>query len=65
MNLLKSITALWKSNNFIVITGNPLEGYEFIGPFTNLDDAMELRTEITESGGEGYVTELSKEYCNE
>ena len=63
MNLLKyhyekAKNCLYGKNKFIVVKGNPVEGYSFIGPFTHFNDALKNK-------GDGYVAELSKEDCNE
>ena len=29
------------SKTFIIMSGNPFEGYEFFGPFDNIDDAQD------------------------
>jgi len=45
-------------NKFIVVRGNPIDGYKFVGPFNSISTA-------TERKGDGYVAELSKETGNE
>ena len=54
----KAINCLYGKNKFIVVKGNPIEGYRFVGPFSHFDDALKRK-------GDGYVAELSKEDCNE
>ena len=49
---------MYGKNQFIVVNGNPVDGYRFVGPFNHFDDALNKR-------GDGYVAELSKEDCNE
>ena len=63
MNLLKyhyekAKNSLYGKNQFIVVNGNPVDGYKFVGPFNHFDDALNKR-------GDGYVAELSKEIDNE
>ena len=63
MNLLKyhyekAKNSLYGKNQFIVVNGNPVDGYKFVGPFNHFDDALNKR-------GNGYVAELSKEIDNE
>ena len=54
----KAKNCLYGKNKFIVVNGNPIEGYTFVGPFSHFDDALRKK-------GDGYVAELSKEDCNE
>ena len=54
----KARNCLYGRNKFIVIKGNPIDGYSFVGPFTHFDDALKIK-------GDGYVAELSKEIDNE
>jgi len=54
----KAKNCLYGNNKFIVVSGNPVDGYKFVGPFNHFDDAL------TEKG-DGYVAELSKEIDNE
>ena len=63
MNLLKyhyekAKNCLYGNNKFIVVNGNPVDGYKFVGPFNHFDDALTKK-------GDGYVAELSKEIDNE
>ena len=63
MNLLKyhyekAKNSLYGKNQFIVVNGNPVDGYKFVGPFNHFDAALNKR-------GNGYVAELSKEIDNE
>ncbi len=50
----KAKNCLYGKNKFIVVNGNPIEGYTFVGPFSHFDDALKRK-------GDGYVAELSKE----
>ena len=50
----KAKNCLYGKNKFIVVNGNPIEGYTFVGPFSHFDDALRRK-------GDGYVAELSKE----
>ena len=50
----KAKNCLYGKNKFIVVNGNPIEGYTFVGPFSHFDDALRRI-------GDGYVAELSKE----
>jgi len=54
----KARNSLYGKNQFIVVNGNPVDGYRFVGPFNHFDDALNKR-------GDGYVAELSKEIDNE
>ena len=54
----KAVNSLYGKNQFIVVNGNPVDGYRFVGPFNHFDDALNKR-------GDGYVAELSKEIDNE
>ena len=54
----KAKNCLYGNNKFIVVSGNPVDGYKFVGPFNHFDDALNKR-------GNGYVAELSKEIDNE
>jgi hypothetical protein len=54
----KAKNCLYGNNKFIVVSGNPVDGYKFVGPFNHFDDALTKK-------GDGYVAELSKEDCNE
>jgi hypothetical protein len=54
----KAKDSLYSKNQFIVVNGNPVDGYRFVGPFNHFDDALNKK-------GDGYVAELSKEDCNE
>ena len=54
----KARNSLYGKNQFIVVNGNPIDGYKFVGPFNHFDDALIKR-------GDGYVAELSKEIDNE
>ena len=54
----KAKNSLYGKNQFIVVNGNPVDGYRFVGPFNHFDDALTKK-------GDGYVAELSKEDCNE
>tara|TARA_R110002020_G_scaffold144807_1_gene317973 strand:- start:337 stop:465 length:129 start_codon:yes stop_codon:yes gene_type:complete len=38
-----------------VVSGNPVDGYKFIGPFDHFEDALNKK-------GQGYIAELSKGY---
>ena len=49
---------LCRKNKFIVIRGNPIDGYKFMGPFSHFEDAFMKK-------GDGYVAELYKEYSDE
>ena len=53
----KAVNSLYGKNQFIVVNGNPIDGYKFVGPFSHFDDALNKK-------GDGYVAELSKEDCN-
>ena len=50
----KAKNCLYGKNKFIVVNGNPIEGYTFVGPFSHFDDALRRK-------GDGYVAEFSKE----
>ena len=54
----KAKNCLYGNNKFIVVSGNPVDGYKFVGPFNHFDDALTKK-------GDGYVAELSKEIDNE
>ena len=54
----KAKNCLYGNNKFIVVSGNPVDGYKFVRPFNHFDDALTKK-------GDGYVAELSKEDCNE
>ena len=54
----KAKNSLYGKNQFIVVNGNPIDGYRFVGPFNHFDDALTKK-------GDGYVAELSKEIDNE
>ena len=58
MNLLKyhyekAKNCLYGKNKFIVVSGNPVDGYKFIGPFNHFEDALNKK-------GQGYIAELSR-----
>ena len=60
MNLLKyhyekAKNCLYGKNKFIVVSGNPVDGYKFIGPFNHFEDALNKK-------GQGYIAELSRGY---
>ena len=60
MNLLKyhyekAKYCVYGKNKFIVVSGNPVDGYKFIGPFDHFEDALNKK-------GQGYIAELSKGY---
>ena len=53
----KARNSLYGKNQFIVVNGNPIDGYNFRGPFNHFEDALRKK-------GEGYIAELSNEEDN-
>jgi hypothetical protein len=43
---------------FIVITGNPLDGFNHYGPFNTLDEALRWGEDYY-AGGDWWITKLS------
>ncbi len=50
----KAKNCLYGKNQFIVVNGNPIDGYKFVGPFRHFEDALKKK-------GQGYIAELSNE----
>jgi len=44
----------------ILIVGNPIDGYEFFGPFASGDDAAEYMYRIDYDGGDWWVAGLDE-----
>jgi hypothetical protein len=46
--------------NYIICYGNPIDGFIFIGPFEDRDDAVRYAEHHMRDGGDWWITELDE-----